>query len=116
MVPLINFLLIEEQTFTSSYHPNIMVMLNVSIDIMQIIAKHVASAHKDWDTYLPSAMNAYNTSLSETTDDTSFFLTYCCKPVKILDVALLPPMVAKMSRLSPRTINLTNEDSKTIGY
>ena len=83
---------------------------------MQIIVKHVASAHKDWDTYLPSAMNAYNTSLSETTDDTSFFLTYCCKPVKIPDVALLPPMVAKMSRLSLRTINLTNEDSKTIGY
>ena len=78
---------------------------------MQIIAKHVASDHKDWDTYLPSAMNAYNTSLSETTDDTPFFLTYCCKPVKVPDVALLPPIIVKMSRLSPRTINLANEDS-----
>ena len=32
----------------------------------------VASDRNDWDTYLPAATYAYNTSLSETTDGTPF--------------------------------------------
>ena len=54
---------------------------------------YVALDHKDWDTYLPSATYSYNTSLSKTTGDTSFFLTYGCQPVQLPDVALLPPMI-----------------------
>ena len=65
--------------------------------IMQIITVYVASDHKDWDTYLPSATYACNTSLSETTDDTPFFLTYDREPVKFTDVALLPPMIQSKS-------------------
>ena len=64
---------------------------------MQIIIMYVASHHRNWDTYLPSATYAYNTSLSETTDDTPFFLTYGREPVKLLDVALLPPMIRSKS-------------------
>ena len=54
---------------------------------------YVASDHKDWDTYLPSATYAYNTNLSETTGDTPFFLTYGCEPVELPDVALVPPLI-----------------------
>ena len=57
---------------------------------------YVASDHKDWDTYLPSATCAFNTSLSKTTDDTLFFLTYGREPVK-LPVALLPPLMRSNS-------------------
>ena len=60
---------------------------------MQIIAMYVASDHKDWDTYLSSATYAYNTSISKTTSDTLFFLTYSREPVKVPDVALLPPLI-----------------------
>ena len=52
---------------------------------MQVIAMYVASDRKDWDTYLPSTTYAYNTSLSETTGDTPFFLTYGREPVKVPD-------------------------------
>ena len=58
---------------------------------------HVASDHKDWGTYLPSATYAYNISLSETTDHTPFFLIYDREPVKLPDVALLPPMIRSKS-------------------
>ena len=54
---------------------------------------YVASDHMDWDTYLPAATYAYNTSLSETIDDTLFFQAYDRESVKLLDVALLPPMI-----------------------
>ena len=54
---------------------------------------YVASGHKDWDMYLPSATYAYNTNLSETTVDTPFFLTYGCEPVELPDVALVPPLI-----------------------
>ena len=64
---------------------------------MQIIAMYLASDHKDWDTYLPSATYAYNTSPSETTDDTPFFLTYGREPVKLPGVALLPPVIRSKS-------------------
>ena len=54
---------------------------------------YVATDHKDWDKYLQSATYAYNTSLSETTDDAPSFSTYGREPVKLTDVALLPPML-----------------------
>ena len=60
---------------------------------MQIIAMYVATDHKDWDKYLQSATYAYNTSLSETTDDAPSFSAYGREPVKLTDVALLPPML-----------------------
>ena len=60
---------------------------------MQIIAMYVASDHMDWDTYLPAATYGYNTSLSETTNDTPFLQACDRESVKLLDVALLPPMI-----------------------
>ena len=65
--------------------------------ITQIIAMYVAADHRNWDTYLPSATFAYNTSLSETTDNTPFFLTYGHEQVKLPNVALLLPMVQSNS-------------------
>ena len=65
--------------------------------ITQIIAMYVAADHRNWDTYLPSATFAYNTSLSETIDNTPFFLTYGHEPVKLPNVALLLPMVQSTS-------------------
>lgn len=64
---------------------------------MQIIAIYVALDHKDWDTNFPSATYAYNTSLSKTTDDTPFFLTYGSEPVKLPNVSLLLPMIQSKS-------------------
>ena len=55
---------------------------------MQIIAMYIALDHKDWFTYLPLATDAYYSSLSKTTGDTPFFLTYGCETVKLPDVAL----------------------------
>ena len=63
--------------FTWSYHSQCDGFVErINEVIMQIIAMYVAADHKNWDTYLPSATFAYNTSLSETTDNTPFFLTY----------------------------------------
>ena len=84
MAQLCNDLNINK-VFTSSYHPQCDGFVErINGVIMQIIAMYVASDHKDWDTYLPSAMYAYDTSLSETTGDTPFFLTYGRKPVNYL--------------------------------
>ena len=86
------------KVFTSSYHPQCDGFVErINGVIVQIIAMYVGSNHKDWDTYLPSATYAYNTSLSETTGDTSFFQTYGHEPVKLPDVALLPPLVQSNS-------------------
>ena len=83
---------------TSSYHPQCDSFVEpINGVIIQIIAMYVASDHKDWDTYLPSAKYAYNTSLSETTGDTPFFLTYGCEPVILPDVVLLPPLIQSNS-------------------
>ena len=57
----------------------------------------MASDYKDWDTYHPSSTYAYNTSLSEETDETPFFLTYGHKPVTLPNVALLTPMIQSKS-------------------
>ena len=64
---------------------------------MQIITVCVASDYKDWDTYHPSSTYAYNTSLSEETDETPFFLTYGHKPVTLPNVVLLTPMIQSKS-------------------
>ena len=73
------------KVFTSSYHPQCDGFVErINGVIMQIIAMYVASDHQDWDMYLPSAKYAYDTSLSETTGDTPFFLTYGSKPVNYL--------------------------------
>ena len=93
MTQLCNDLNINK-VFTSSYHPQCDGFVErINGVIIQIIAMYVASDHKDWDTYFPSATYAYNTSLSETTGDTPFSLTYGCEAVKLLDVALLPPLI-----------------------
>ena len=93
MAQLCNALNINK-VFTSSYHPHCDGFFErINGVIMQIIALYVALDHNDWDTYLPSAMYAYNTSISETAGDTPFFLTYGREPVKLPDVALLPPLI-----------------------
>ena len=70
------------KVFASSYHPQCDGFVErINGVIMQIIAMYVPSDHKDWETYLPWATYAYNTSISETTCDTPFFLTYGRKPV-----------------------------------
>ena len=86
------------KVFTSSYHPQRDGFVEQINDVIkQIIAMYVASDHKEWDKYLPSAMYAYNTSISKTTGDTPFFLTYGRKPVKLPSVALLPPLIQSNS-------------------
>ena len=51
---------------------------------------YVSSNKKDWDTYLQSEVYAHNTTLSDATGDTPFFLSYGRKQIKIADVSLLP--------------------------
>ena len=97
MTQLCNDLNINK-VFTSSYHPQWDGFVErIYGVIMQIIAMYVASDHKDWDTYIPSATYAHNTSISETTGDTPFFLTYGRKPVKLPDDALLLPLIRSKS-------------------
>ena len=97
MAQLCNDLNINK-VFTSSYHPQCDGFVErINGVIMQIIAMYVASDHKDWDMYLASATYAYNTSISKTTGDTPFFLTYGREPVKVPDVALLPPLIRSNS-------------------
>ena len=101
------------KVFTSSYHPQCDGFVErINGIIIQLIPMYVASYHKDWDTYLPSATYAYNTSLSETTGDTPFFpnlrpwtieTTWCCVTTTTDTV--------KLSGLSPRMINSTNKNS-----
>ena len=81
------------QATTSS----VMVLLNVSVVLSCRSSPCVASDYKDWDTYHPSSTYAYNTSLSEETDETPFFLTYGHKPVTLPNVALLTPMIQSKS-------------------
>ena len=86
------------KVFTSSYHPQWNGFVGrINGVITQIIAMYVASDHKDWDTYLPSATYAHNTSISETTGDTPFFPTYGRKPVKWPDDASLLPLIRSNS-------------------
>ena len=101
------------KVFTSSYHPQCNGFVEcINGVFMEIIAMYVASDHKDWDMYLPSATHAYNTSISATTCDTPFFLTYGREPVKLPDVALLQPLVRSNSvDYYPRAINSTDSNS-----
>ena len=86
------------KVFTSSYHPQCDGFVEQINDVIkQIIAMYVASDHMEWDKYLPSAMYAYNTSISKTTGDTPFFLTYGREPVKLPYVASLPPLIQSNS-------------------
>ena len=72
MTQLCNDLNIKK-IFTSSYHPECDGFVErFNGVIIQIITMYLALDYKDWDMYLPSATYAYNTSLSETTGDTSF--------------------------------------------
>ena len=93
MAQLCNDLNINK-VFTSSYHPQCDGFVeHINGVIMLIIAMYLASDKKDWDTYLPSATHAYNTSISKTTGDTPFFITYGRQPIKLPDVALLQLLV-----------------------
>ena len=97
MTQLCNDLSINK-VFTSSYQPQCDGFVErINGVIIQIIGMYVASDHKDWDTYFPSLTYAYNTSLSETTGDTPLFLNYGREPVKLPDVALLPPLIRSNS-------------------
>ena len=88
----------QRPIFTSSYHLQCDGFVEcISGVIMQTITVCVASDYKDWDTYHPSSTYAYNTSLSEETDKTPFFLTYGHKPVTLPNVALLTPMIQSKS-------------------
>ena len=53
---------------------------------------YVSSRQVDWDIFLPAVVYAYNTSISETTGDTPFFLTYGREPILMLDATMLPPV------------------------
>ena len=76
---------------TSSYHPQCDWFIERTNEIAtQIIAMHVSSNLKDWDTCPQPAVYAHNTSLSETTGDTPSFLTYGREPIKLPDFSLLP--------------------------
>ena len=86
------------KVLTSSYHSQCAGFVErINGIIMEIVDMYVASDHKDWDTYFSPTRFAYNTSLSETTGDTPFFLTYVREPVKLPDGALLPPMIRSKS-------------------
>ena len=88
------------KAFTSSYHPQTDGFVErVNGILIQSLALYVRSQQVDWDIFLPSVVYAYNTSISETTGDTPFFLTYGREPIPIPDTSILPP-----TNLSPSVV------------
>ena len=53
---------------------------------------YVSSPQVDWKVFLPAVIYAYNTSISEATGDTSFFLTYGRELALMPDTTMLPPV------------------------
>ena len=81
------------KVYTSSYHPQSDGFVErVNGIILQSLAMYVSSHQIDWDVFLPAVVYAYNTSISETTGDTPFFLTYGREPVLMPDTTMLPPV------------------------
>ena len=77
---------------TSSYHPQTNGFIErVNGILTQTLAMYVSSNQRDWDVHLPAAVFAYNASISATTGDSPFFLTYGREPVLLSDVSMLPP-------------------------
>ena len=61
---------------SSRFHPNWDCFIDRINDIiLQTLKIYFDSNQKDWDAHLPAAFYAHNASLSETTVDTTFFLT-----------------------------------------
>lgn len=50
---------------------------------------HVSSRQVGWDVFFPAVVYAYNTSISETTGDIPFFLTYGREPVLMTNTTML---------------------------
>lgn len=78
---------------TTAYHPQCngaVERLNHTISTM--ISHYVAHDQRDWDSWLPYAMFAYNTAVHEGTKETPFYLLYGRSPT-IPSVALSPPKI-----------------------
>ena len=50
---------------------------------------HVSSRQVGWDVFFPAVVYAYNTTISETTGDILFFLTYGREPVLMTNTTML---------------------------
>lgn len=51
---------------------------------------HVCKNQNDWDVFIPVALLAFRTSLSETTGESPLYLLYGREPLLPMDVSLLP--------------------------
>ena len=74
---------------------------------------HVSSRQVGWDVFFPAVVYAYNTSISETTGDILFFLTYGREPVLMINTTM-PSLVNLSSTIvfhHPR-MNLVESDNR----
>ncbi|RWS20738.1 pol polyprotein-like protein [Leptotrombidium deliense] len=81
------------QKQTTAYHPQCNGLTErFNRTLCDILSQFVDVKHKTWDTLLPFAVYAYNTSVQETTHETPFGLVFARDPVTPLERVLdLPP-------------------------
>ena len=74
---------------TTPYHPQTDGLVEAyNKTLVNTISAYVGKGGKDWDTYLPYAVFAYNSSEQRSTKQTPFFLLYGREPQLPIDAAL----------------------------
>ena len=77
---------------TTAYHPQCDGLVErFNATLAQSLSMYVSKNQRDWDSFVPSVLFAYRTSISETTRETPFYLLYGREPRLPLDVSLLAP-------------------------
>ncbi|XP_065670064.1 uncharacterized protein LOC136088898 [Hydra vulgaris] len=80
-----------KKLFTTAYHPQTDGFVErINGVLAQNLSMYVASNQRDWDVHLPAAVYAYNTSISTSTGETPFRLTYGRDALQPHDTTLLP--------------------------
>lgn len=77
----------------SAYHPQTDgVVERFNSILYQILSMYVSSNQKDWDKFIPTALEAFRFSPSETTGESPFYLLYGRMPRFSIDCALIKPV------------------------
>lgn len=75
---------------TTAYHPQCDGLVErFNSTLAQSLSMYVSKNQKDWDSFIPSVLFAYRTSMSEATGETPFYLLYGREPRLPVDVSLL---------------------------
>lgn len=79
-------------TKTTAYHPRTNGLTErFNKTLADMMSHYVSEDHKDWDRFLPFLVQAYNTSIHDTTGYSPFFLLHGFEPDLMIDQALALP-------------------------